>query len=177
MGEAYESYRQIMAAARRGVISPRSALAWAMRATRGEPVTVLASLSPPDEQTRRDWIAAAGPDLQARILDVLLRVADQVGVPTGDQVDGDLQEAWPPGTFGPTQEGYSPPVSWDGYVSASAGDLDDAETERLWPPATAGEADRRTLEDVAAGRARVEDWPDEALHELLFGNTTGPEAG
>jgi hypothetical protein len=65
LGRAYQAFKTIMAAARRGAIPPESAVNWARRVARGESVDVLASVSgPTDPRTRWEWMAAAvGPDL------------------------------------------------------------------------------------------------------------------
>jgi len=64
------------------------------------------------------------------------------------------------------------------YASSASpsepGEMRDEEADALFPPRTLAEADRRP---VAAAAPYVEDLADEDLHRLLFGDTTGGEAG
>jgi hypothetical protein len=178
-------YRTIMAAARRGAISPEGALRWARRAASGEPVDVLASLSGPPAEDRRAWMAAAAnSDLAQRVLDVLLRLVEQARAAPGDEFAGLFPPSAPLGPDLGAQE-YRPqpliypgegkgkrnrtPVTWDGYTQASApGEMPDWEADLLLPPRTAEEAVRRAQAlDVRA--AAVEDLSDEDLYRLLFG--------
>jgi hypothetical protein len=55
---------------------------------------------------------------------------------------------------------------------AAAGEMADEEADSLFAPATSEEADHRARV-VRARSERVEDLPDEELHRLLFGDTTG----
>jgi hypothetical protein len=137
-------------------------------------------------------------------LGVLLRMADHMGVDPGrgEQVDEELQQAWPPGTFTSGQpnrgvvypgEGQSQadrqPVSWDGYVNAAAaegGPSVDPEFAHLFPPGSQAEDDRRHAEAdryadahgvQARAYQRVEDMADEELHRLLFGDSVYEPGG
>jgi hypothetical protein len=185
----YAAFRQIMAAARAGTISPEGALRWARRAASGEPVDVLASLSgPAPGPERREWmVVAAQPDLAQQVLDALLRLVDGVGAGSGPSVDPEFTHLFPPGPGGsyvpPTPpliypgEGQGrrdrrPVTSWDGYMMASAapGEMSDEEADALFPPRTEAEADRRR---VAAAAPLVEDLHDEDLYRLLFGDLPG----
>jgi hypothetical protein len=54
--------------------------------------------------------------------------------------------------------------------------MGDDEADMLFPPKTWAEVDARHQErEVAAGRRL--DYDDDELHDALFGNTTGREAG
>jgi hypothetical protein len=149
------AHTAIMAAARRGAISPQSALRWARRAAAGEDVSIVASLAAPrgvaDENRRA---LAASPTLAAQILDTLTAILDAV---TGGQASAasDVPPEWPslfpPGTWqqpGTMQgPGHYPAVnkplvydggsqqprevSWDGYTTASGPLPDDYSTEEL----------------------------------------------
>jgi hypothetical protein len=65
-----------------------------------------------------------------------------------------------------------------GQGRTPGGEMTDDEADDLWPPATLEEADRRHEALMAkARRVTVEALSDEELHGLLFGDTTGMDAG
>ena len=163
MGDArqaaiYEAYRQIMAAARQGTISPGGALRWARRAANGEGVPVLASLSGPDGETRLAWMkAAAGGDLSAAVLEELHGLGNAAYISAargpGEMTDAEADALLPP------RGSALIPGPWE---------MSNEEADGLLPPRTAEEAERRHR---AAGvrASRVEDLSDEQLYRFLFG--------
>ena len=194
VGAMYRAYRAIMSAAKAGKISPQAALQWARRAARGEPVQVLAALSAPPEQVSRQWrVEAAQGDLGQRVLDILMRLVDELSGGAGDSsVDPEFRRLFPPsppGSYSPPappliyrgegqgQRGRRPVTSWDGYTmaAAGAGGISDEEADALFPPLNSEQADRRARV-IRARSQRVEDMADEELHRLLFGDTTIGEA-
>jgi hypothetical protein len=80
MSAMYAAYRMIMAAARRGTISPQGAIKWAWWAASGQDVGALDQMTGPLPEDRRQWqVQAARSDLAQRVLDILLQLVDQAG--------------------------------------------------------------------------------------------------
>lgn len=161
MGDArqaalYAAYRQIMAAARQGTISPEGALRWARRAAQGEPVDVLAALTGPLAEDRLAWMkAAARPDLAPAVLEVLggyAQAAEPVrGV--GEMTDAQADRLLPPR---------------GSELVPGPGEMSNAEADRLLPPRSPAEFEARAqARDIRA--SRVESLSDAELYELLFG--------
>jgi hypothetical protein len=182
----YQAYRQIMAAARQGTISPQAALRWAHRAASGKDISVLASLSGPHVEDRRAWMAqAARSDLAQRVLDVLLQLVEQAGpqdefsrmFPPNAPLGPEVGPEYPPQpvVYPGEDQGKRtrrPVTSWDGYTQASAPEMSDEEADRLLPPRSAAEYERRQVaRDVLASRMAA--LSDEQLYRELFGEEPG----
>ena len=196
MGEAegFAAYRTIMAAARRGTISPEAAIRWARWAAGGQDVSVLDQMTGPPWEDRRQWMAAAAnSDLAQRVLDILLQLTG--GVLPGAQAGDEFARLFPPhAPLGPPQGAEEYPsqsliypgedqgkrtrrvTTWDGYLQAGAppgpDEMSDEEADALLPPRTAEESERRARR-VEARAAYVEDLSDDELYRLLFGDTPG----
>ena len=127
----------------------------------GEPVGVLASLSGPHPEDRRRWMAvAARSDLAQRVLDILMQVVDHLQV--HEPADDEFAQLFPPSApLGPDlghQEYWSGSLVYD--APDKQGKCPQARPAAAWSP-----------------QPPVEDMADEDLHRLLFGDTTGGEAG
>lgn len=181
---ALAAHDTILRAARRGAITPETALKYAHRAARGEDVSHL-------DICDGITAAAAPSDLGGQILSILMGIADALGITpdddTGDEFSGLFPSNAPlgpqdastgPAHFAPPsrQKFYNKPMRPVRHASAASDDLTAAEADDLavlYPPRTPADVDNRhravdRRDRRVAAQRELDDYSDDEIYGSLF---------